>query len=140
MQIKLVDGKSIWEKGWYFIGGKKIYFRSKWEYMFACYLETLKEKKTIINWEYETDTFWFEHIKRGVRSYTPDFKITHPSLNQEFIEVKGYMDSKSKTKLKRMRIYYPEIKIRVVDKEWFAKNNKSLKALVNIMSQKNSNN
>lgn len=139
MQIQIKDGKSIWKQGWYFVAERKIYFRSKWEYMYACYLQTLKNEKSIVNWEYESDTFWFENIKQGVRSYTPDFKIIHPSLNEEYIEVKGYMDAKSKTKLNRMRIYYPKIKIRVVDKDWFSKNKKSLKVLVNIIGIKNSN-
>lgn len=30
-------------------------------------------------------------------------------------EVKGWMDDRSKTKIKRMRIYYPDVKLIVID-------------------------
>jgi hypothetical protein len=127
MQIQLKDGKSTWKQGWRELGGKRCYFRSKWEYNYACFLQFLKENNQIIEWEHEPETFWFENIKRGTRSYLPDYKVTHLKGNVEYVEVKGYMDSKSATKIKRMAIYYPEIKLRVVGKEWFAENNKKLR-------------
>jgi hypothetical protein len=96
------------------IGNKAYFFRSSWEANIAAYFEFLKNKNEIKEWEYETDTFWFENIKRGVRSYKPDFKITKNDGTQYYIEVKGWMDSKSKTKLNRMRIYYPSVKIEVL--------------------------
>lgn len=34
-------------------------------------------------------------------------------------EVKGWMDPKSKTKLKRMKLYYPEIKIKLIEKKQY---------------------
>ena len=102
--------------GWYKIKNKKHYFRSSWEVVYARYLEFLKDKKEIKKWEYESDTFWFEKIKRGVRSYTPDFKVFNNDGTIEYHEVKGYMDAKSKTKLKRMTKYYPEIKMVLIDK------------------------
>ncbi len=91
-----------------------IFFRSKMEANYARYLNLIKSQGSIVNWEYEPRTFWFERIKRGVRSYTPDFLITLPDNSTYFVEVKGYMDAKSKTKLKRMGIYYPDIQIKVV--------------------------
>ena len=57
----------------------------------------------------------FEAIRRGVRSYCPDFRITKNNGAVEFHEVKGYMDSKSNTKIKRMAKYYPDVKLIVVD-------------------------
>lgn len=97
------------------IGGKKHFYRSTWEVNVAAYLEFLKNKGEIKEWEYEPTVFWFETIKRGVRSYKPDFRVTENDGTQYYIEVKGWMDKKSKTKLKRMRIYYPAIKIDVID-------------------------
>jgi hypothetical protein len=130
MQIALRNGKPIWKAAWADVGGKRCFFRSKWEYNYACFLQYLKEDSKIIDWEHESDTFWFEKIKRGVRSYTPDFKVTHLNGSIEFVEVKGHMDSKSQTKLKRMGIYFQNIKIRVVDAEWFKQNNRSYKNII----------
>jgi len=93
--------------------------RSGWEIRYAAFLNILIRGKAILSWEYEIDTFWFESIKRGVRSYKPDFKIFNNDGSIEYHEVKGRMDSKSKTKLNRMRIYYPEIKIVLKDATFF---------------------
>lgn len=99
------------------IGGKTNFYRSSWEVNIAAYYEFLKNKKEIKEWEYEPTVFWFEKIKRGVRSYKPDFRITKNDDTQYYVEVKGWMDDKSKTKLKRMKIYYPEIKLELLCKD-----------------------
>lgn len=104
------------KKGWgEFSDGKRYYFRSGWEMKYAAFLESLKKGKAIRDWTYEEDTFWFEKIKRGVRSYTPDFKIYYNDGTYNYHEVKGWMDDKSKTKLKRMRIYHPNETVVVID-------------------------
>lgn len=104
-------------KGW-FTGaqGNTCYLKSGWELQYAKYLDTLLANGTINKWEYEPSTFWFLKILRGVRSYTPDFKVEYADGSIEYHEVKGYLDSKSKTKLKRMRIYHPEIKMKLIDR------------------------
>lgn len=107
------------KKGWEIIGNKKNFYRSGWEVVYARYLQWLKEKKQIKDWKYENKTFWFEKIRRGVRSYTPDFEIINNDNNIEYHEVKGWMDDKSKTKLKRMKKYYPNIKIILIDEYAF---------------------
>jgi hypothetical protein len=90
------------------------YFRSNWEANYARYLNLLIEKEKLFKWEYEADTFWFEKIKRGTRSYTPDFKIWETKDSSPYyVEVKGWMDAKSKTKLKRMQTYYPNTRIEI---------------------------
>lgn len=99
------------------IGGKKIFVRSAWEANIAAYFEFLKNKKEITDWEYEPKTFWFEEIKRGVRSYKPDFLITKNDMSQYWVEVKGWMDDKSKTKIKRFAKYYPNEKMEILDKK-----------------------
>lgn len=90
-----------------------VYFRSAWEANYARYLNWLVGKGEIERWEYEPQTFWFLAVKRGVRSYTPDFLVWEKG-NSYFVEVKGWMDPKSKTKLKRMKQYYPNIRVDVV--------------------------
>jgi hypothetical protein len=103
------------ERGHYDINGTTYYFRSKWEANYALYLDWLVSKKQILEWQYEQDTFVFEEIKFGTRQYTPDFKIFNKNKTIEYHEVKGYMDSKSKTKLKRMKKYFPSVKLVLID-------------------------
>jgi hypothetical protein len=122
---------------WATIGDKPpIYFRSTWEYYYAIFLEKLRAENKIIDWKHEPKCFWFEGIKRGVRSYLPDFCITHLNGTEEWSEVKGYFDSKSQTKMKRMAKYYPEVKIRLVGADWFKINLKSCKALEPLLVKK----
>ncbi len=114
------------KKGWKEIDGKKYYFKSSWEYKYAKYLFILKKAGYVAEWFYEPQIFWFLNIKRGIRSYTPDFKVVLFDRSHYWIEVKGYMDSKSKTKIKRFEKYYPQEKLCVIEKEWF-KGNKFLR-------------
>ena len=130
MQIHLKDGKSTWKQDWAEIGGKRNFYRSRWEYRYALYLEFMKKHKHIIEWEHEPKTFWFEGIKRGTNNYKPDFRVVFPSGNDEWIEVKGYMDSKSATKIKRMAKYHPDVKLRVIGKDWFKENGSKLKNII----------
>ena len=54
---------------WAIIGSKDpIYFRSSWEYYYAIFLEKLRQEGKIVDWKHEPKCFWFENIKRGVRS------------------------------------------------------------------------
>ncbi len=105
------------KRGWYDINGKKMFFRSKWEVNYALYLDFLIEKKQIKSWSYEKDVFIFHKINFGTRSYRPDFKVTDLKDEIVYHEVKGWMDSKSKTKLKRMAKYYPKIRIVIIERE-----------------------
>lgn len=119
-----------WVAGWREIGGKKCYFRSRWEYNYAAYLQFLKQRGLIIEWQHEKKTFWFEKTKRGTRSYLPDFIVTCLVGEDEVHEVKGYMDARSATKLKRMQIYYPLVKVVVIGEKWFRENAKKLMYIV----------
>jgi hypothetical protein len=116
-------------------GGKRadlgdLYLRSSWEANYARYLNFLIEHKEIQNWQYEPDTFEFTNIKKGVRFYTPDFKVCLNNGEIEYHEVKGWMDNKSITRGKRMEKYYPEIKIKLIDKTWFRKNGSILSKII----------
>lgn len=106
-------------RDWYVINNKRIFFRSKWEVNYALYLNFLIEQNQIKSWEYEKDVFIFEKIKFGTRSYRPDFKIINNDGTIEYHEIKGWMNSKSKTKLNRMRIYYPDIKLILIDSDTY---------------------
>lgn len=105
------------------LGGR--YFRSAWEANYARYLNLLVAQKQIASWGFEEKTFWFEAIKRGTRSYTPDFRVTKLDGASEWHEVKGWLDPKSKTRLDRMARYFPSEKIVLIDAAWFRSANKS---------------
>ena len=107
--------KASWKAGWREIGGKRCYFRSRWEANYARYLEWLKGRGEILDWEFEPETFWFEKIKRGVRSYKPDFRVFECDGSSKLHEVKGWMCPRSKTTLKRMAKYYPDHPITLID-------------------------
>jgi len=117
-------------QGWREIGGKRCYFRSRWEANYARTLQFLKEYEKIADWEHEPETFWFEAIKRGVRSYKPDFRITELDGSHRWVEVKGYYDAKSLTKIKRFRKYYPNEQLTLIDSKWFQKNNRKMRSLI----------
>lgn len=93
-----------------------ISFRSSWERNFARILNIWVKEKEIDAWYFEPDEFEFSNIKRGTRYYLPDFKIIEPTGSHYYIEIKGWMDSKSKTKLKRFAKYYNHETLILVDK------------------------
>lgn len=115
-----------------------MFFRSRWEANYARYLTRRVSNGEIISWEYEVDTFWFEKIRRGVRSYTPDFKITGLNGDVWYEEVKGWMDAKSKTKLKRMKKYYPSTIVIVIGEKEYIAIEKELGAFIQNWERKQS--
>jgi hypothetical protein len=74
-------------------------FRSNWEANFARILQIYN-----IKYDFEPVVFPFP-IKRGTKAYTPDFYVNKTT---EWVELKGYLDEKSKIKLKRFKRYYEE--------------------------------
>lgn len=121
-----------WKGGNRKIGGVDKYFRSSWEANYARILELLKQENKIHHWEHEPDTYWFEHIARGARSYTPDFKIWVNDKEFFYVEIKGWMDQRSKTKLERFEKYYPEHFTKVLRLEDMKKLKKEYKPLVDV--------
>ena len=89
--------------------------RSRWEANIARYLNYLKKQKKISRWMYEPRRFQFDDIKRGTRSYLPDFCVTFLDGTYEWWEVKGYWTSKAKTAVKRFRARYPEETLIILD-------------------------
>lgn len=83
-------------------GGKRedigIYVRSKMEANYIRYLNIMK-----IKWEYEPKIFYFENVKRGTLTYTPDIYLTE---EDKWIEIKGWFTKRAKTSLRRFKKYY----------------------------------
>lgn len=118
------------KSGWVEVGGKRFFARSRWEANYGRVLEWRKKAGEILEWEHEPKTFWFEGIKRGVRSYLPDFRVTTKSGGEEWHEVKGWMDGKSKTKIKRMAKYHPSEKLIIIDQARYKQISKSFSAMI----------
>lgn len=92
-------------------GGKRAdlgdrYFRSAWEANIARFFNYQN-----IKWEYEVKEFIFPGVKRGNISYKPDFYLPD---TKEWVEVKGWMDDKSRVKLERFEKYFPEEAARLI--------------------------
>jgi hypothetical protein len=126
----VIKKESRFKQQWVTVGGKRFYARSKWEANYGRYLQWQKEHNLIREWDHEPETLWFEGIARGVNNYLPDFRVITKDGRKEFHEVKGYMDSKSKTKINRFRKYYPQYKLLVITGPWFKANSAKLKKLI----------
>ncbi len=136
MKTRVANGTAVpprnasWKGGWREIGGVRKYYRSRWEANYARYLAWLKQNNQIADWLHEPKTFWFEGIKRGTVSYLPDFWVKENSGAESYHEVKGWMDSRSQTKLKRMAKYHPTVKVILIDKKAYSSIAKSIKHLI----------
>jgi hypothetical protein len=76
------------------------YVRSAWE---ANICRWLNHKQ--ISYQYEPKVFPFIEFKHGTTSYCPDLFL--PTTG-EWIEIKGFLDGRSKTAIRRFKKYYPE--------------------------------
>lgn len=108
------NGFSRAKKGTVIIGEKTILVKSSWEANIAAYLEWLKGAGLLREWYYESDSFWFPEVKREIRSYKPDFKVEELNGHIYFLEVKGWMDQKSKLRLQYFSQYYPDVDLRLI--------------------------
>lgn len=120
----LGNRKGSWQAGWHEIGGIKMYFRSSWEVKYANHLHGLKLGGTVLKWEYEPETII---LGDSGYAYKPDFRVTLPDASQEYHEVKGWMDDRSKTKLQLMASLFPDKKVVVIDKNWFKEHDNAAK-------------
>lgn len=133
-KVVLADGYTSNVKGWRNVGINRCYFKSLWEINYACYLEFLKQNGNIKNWEYEPRTFRFpkEDYDAGPYLYCPDFRVTENNGVTRWHEVKGWLNTTSKKKIKRFHKHHPkEGKILLIGKQWFAEASK--KRLKNII-------
>lgn len=99
--------------GWVEIGGTRFYAKSKKEVMYARMFESDKVSGRIIDWKYEPQTFFFDGECRGPVNYKPDFCVLEKDGSASWHEVKGWMDPKSKSKIKKFKKYFPELKLYV---------------------------
>ncbi len=114
-------GRGSWKHGVRVVGGWECFFRSSWEANYARYLESLRLAGEIEDWDYEVRSFKFPGPCKP-RSYTPDFLVTLVNGDEEFHEVKGWMDERSKLQAGHMRAFYPEETLVLIDSKWFKRN------------------
>lgn len=131
------------------LGGK--FFRSAWEANYARMLTFVQQhrlempgdpaNRIVAAWEFEPKkitlptgetfdgAFPFPD-RRGVISYTPDFHIIYEDGTDEWHEIKGYMDSKSSSRLKKMRKNYPTVKVILIDPDAYRARTKGFANLI----------
>lgn len=91
------------------VGGNHCYFRSKLEYHWALYLEFLKNADEIIDWDYESQVFYFPNEKTAPVQYRPDFMTVEKDGTVVWQETKGHHDGKTNKKFQRMAKHYPDV-------------------------------
>lgn len=119
-----------WKAAWREVGGRRIYFRSRWEANYGRYLEWLKAGGHIAEWDHEPAVFWFDGIRRGCVSYLPDFKVTELDGTVRWHEVKGWMDARSATVLKRMAKYHPKETIVLIREKQYNEIKRKVSAMI----------
>lgn len=113
-----------------YIGDKRYLFKSNWELNIAIYLEYLLLMGEIKDWEYEPTRFSFMFNEYGVRTYAPDFLVRQDD-GDKLIELKGWVDEKTKSKIKLMKEYYPNINIEIWTEKEYRSIEKEYKAKIN---------
>lgn len=94
--------------------------RSRWEANYARFLNTCLESGSIVRWEYEWKRFRFPSQPSGRQSYLPDFAIwanTKEGEPDEYREIKGVFDARSKQASDLMALHYPDVKVCLVDEK-----------------------
>lgn len=132
-KVVIAGGYTAHVKGWRTIGGKKRYFKSLWEMNYAYYLEWLKKRGEILDWDYEPKLFRFptDAYKAGPFYYRPDFYVIVTKKLRQWHEVKGVLNAKSKKKIKRFEKHHPqEGKIVLIDSKWFRQANKAFPGVI----------
>lgn len=106
------------------------FVRSRWEANYARYLMWLKDRGEISSFEYEPTTFRFDGVSRGPYTYKPDFLVVEKDGRRAYHEVKGWMDSASRSRLKRFAKFYPEHAMVVVDAKGYREIQKKLSTVI----------
>jgi len=94
-----------------------MYFRSRWEANYARILTYRKNDPMdpLEDWFYEPDRFdFFQQPKGTPSSYLPDFKVVEACAQPYYVEIKGWMDQKSRDRLRLMKRMYPDVYVLVI--------------------------
>lgn len=99
--------------GWYLIGGRTYYYKSRFEVMVACHWNHMAQLGVIHSWWYEPYIFKFDKT-RGITSYCPDFEIRYDGAGRSrnmMIEAKGYLSDLDCRKIRQFHKDYPSLRL-----------------------------
>ena len=82
-----------------------LFVRSAWE---ANVLRWLKHTGKAYTYEPKVFSFIEHGVKHGTVSYTPDVLVSVDKDTSVWIEIKGYLKTEDKTKLRRFKKFFPE--------------------------------
>lgn len=102
------------EQFWATVGWQRHWWRSRFEWRWAQYLEMLKTAGEVIRWNYESKKFEFQGIRSGTVFYLPDFLVWYVNEDILWHETKGHLIQKDVTKFRRMQKYHPDERIILV--------------------------
>lgn len=103
------------------INGIRYTFKSSWEVEVAKRLQMLVDEGVIKGWGYEVKHFNFDDMKRGMRSYCPDFEVVLCDDSLMYIEVKGWKMPKAMKRIAMFRERYPDVKLYIIDEDEYSK-------------------
>jgi hypothetical protein len=110
--------------------GKPTYFPCRMEANYFRYLKWQKDQEIIIDFEYQPEEFDFtSKYKHGTTRYKPDFKV-EDAFGWYWVETKGYIDAKTKTKMKRVKELFPDCRVDLVTYTEYKKLGKEIGALI----------
>lgn len=121
--------KASWKAGHRVVGGLSIFFRSRWEFNYALYLEHQMITGKIKSWLHEAKAFMFYGEETGPVSMLPDFTVYQNDGSCELHEVKGWVDARTVLGMERMTKHYPSNKITMITKDWFLENLELIRTL-----------
>jgi len=93
------------------VDGKRIKFKSKFEYRWAQYLDFLKNAGEIKGWWYEFCTFRYRDRLKPPYEWTPDFVVRTVKNELEHYECKGMLQRYDLKKLKLLNEERPLVKV-----------------------------
>lgn len=103
------------------IGGNDYVFKSSWEVEVAKRLHELCLDGFILDWSYESRHFNFDDMKRGTRSYCPDFEVKRLDGSVFYIEVKGWKMERSMKRIRMFQERYPDVELYIIDEKEYGK-------------------
>lgn len=103
------------------IGGMAYVFKSSWEVEVAKRLHELSIDGCILGWNYESMHFNFDDMKRGTRSYCPDFEVKRSDGSIFYIEVKGWKMERSMERIRMFQERYPDVELYIIDDKEYGK-------------------
>lgn len=103
------------------IDNKEYTFKSSWEVEIAQRLQSLVDNGYIREWKYESKHFNFDDMKRGIRSYCPDFEVRLLDGDCIYLEVKGWKMPKSMKRIDMFIERYPNVKFYLIDDKEYGK-------------------